>query len=158
MRLSPLGDVVGIDRVELSPTYPFDGAFDHAHPPETAPDSVEWTPAGLEDGQIDLGAQLEHSTNVVTYARVVVEADDDCTLHLSMGSDDGLAVLLDGERVFAHDVMRGLRPGQDEVEVALSKGRHHLLFKVTQGGGDFGLSVKARVYGTATVRQVAPGS
>jgi hypothetical protein len=71
-----------------------------------------------------------------------------------MGSDDGLAVFLGGRRVFAHDVMRGLKRGEDEVEVPLVAGRNEVLFKVTQGGGDFALAVEARVLGLGRVEQV----
>jgi lysophospholipase L1-like esterase len=156
IRLAPLGETVPIDSVALSPTYRFDQDFDSVHPPEQDPSTVEWTSAAFENDQIDLGAHYASASDVVAYARIVVEADEACAMHLSLGSDDGLAVFLDGKRVFAHDVMRGMRPGEDEVEVILSAGRHALLFKVTQGGGGFGLAVQARVYGTATVRQVAP--
>ncbi len=93
---------------------------------------------------------------MVAYARVVLEADRPTLLHLSMGSDDGLAVFAGGKRVFAHDVMRGLHPGEDEAEVPLATGRNELLFKVTQGGGDFALAVDAQVRGQGKVRQLAP--
>jgi hypothetical protein len=72
-----------------------------------------------------------------------------------MGSDDGLTVFLNGQRVFAHDVLRGLKPGEDETEVTLAAGRNELLFKVTQGGGQFALAVDAQVRGRGPVRQVA---
>jgi lysophospholipase L1-like esterase len=153
--ICPLGEAVAITTVALSPTYPFDNEFDRAHPPETDPGAVEWREVPFERGQIDLGASYTGASNVVAYARVGVEADADCALHLSMGSDDGLAVFLDGSRVFANDVMRSLRPGTDEVLVELTKGRHELLFKVTQGGGDFGLAVEAQVYGEGHVRSAA---
>jgi lysophospholipase L1-like esterase len=149
--ICPLGEAVPITTVALSPVYPFDNEFDRAHPPETDPGSVEWREARLEGGQIDLGAHYTGASNVVAYARVDVEADADCALHLSMGSDDGLAVFLDGHRVFANDVMRSLRPGTDELLIELTEGRHELLFKVTQGGGDFGLAVEAQVYGEGHV-------
>jgi lysophospholipase L1-like esterase len=149
--ICPLGEAVPITTVALSPAYPFDNEFDRAHPPETDPRSVEWKEARLVGGKIDLGAQYTGASNVVAYARVSVEADADCALHLSMGSDDGLAVFLDGSRVFAKDVLRGLRPGQDELLIELAEGRHELLFKVTQAGGDFGLAIEGQVYGTAHV-------
>jgi len=149
--ICPLGEVVPITTVALSPTYPFDNEFDLAHPPETDPRAVEWKEAPLGGGRIDLGEHYTGASNVVAYARVDVDADADCALHLSMGSDDGLAVFLDGTRVFANDVMRSLRPGTDELLVELTEGRHELLFKVTQGGGDFGLAVEAQVYGQGHV-------
>jgi hypothetical protein len=151
----PPGDRLPITTVELSPTYPLRG-FDTAWPPETDPASVEWTKAPFTEGSIDLGARYERSTQVVAYARVVLEAERACAVHLAMGSDDGLAVFRNGQRVFAHDVMRGLVPGEDEVDVGLLPGRNVLLFKVTQGGGDFALAVEARVRGRAQVRVVAP--
>jgi hypothetical protein len=88
--------------------------------------------------------------------RVVLEAERDALIHLAMGSDDGLAVFHRGRRVFAHDVMRSLKPAEDEVDVPLAAGRNELLFEVTQGGGDFALAVQAQVRGPAGVHQVAP--
>jgi lysophospholipase L1-like esterase len=155
--ICPLGPAVPIATVALSPTYPFDAEFDRAHPPETDPRAVQWREAAFAGGRIDLGAQYPGSSNVVAYARVGLEADADCALHLSMGSDDGLAVFLDGRRVFANDVRRPLRPGQDQLLVDLAKGRHQLLFKVTQEGGDFGLAAETQVLGTAHVRATAVG-
>jgi hypothetical protein len=152
--LRPQGDVVPIRSVDLSPTYPF-VSFDRTEPPETDPSAVKWTPAPFANGRIDLGAHHSGAYDVVAYARVVLRADRATTLHLAMGSDDGLAVFLRGKRVFAHDVARGLRPGEDDLELPLLAGRNELLFKVTQAGGDFGLAVTARVLGRGRVEQVA---
>ncbi len=151
--LRPQGGVVALGSVELSPTYPL-VTFDTPQPPETHPATVAWTSAPLVDGVVDIGARLTGSY-VVAYARVVLQADRATTLHLSMGSDDGLAVFLGGRRVFARDVMRALRKGEDELELPLAAGRNEVLFKVTQGGGDFALAFDARVLGRAKVEAVA---
>jgi lysophospholipase L1-like esterase len=152
--LRPQGEVVAIRSVELSPTYPLVN-FDEVQPPEIDAAEVAWTPAPFVDGGIDLGAHYSGAYDVVAYARVVLQADRATTLHLAMGSDDGLAVFLGGKRVFAHDVLRGLKRGEDEVEVPIVAGRNELLFKVTQAGGDFGLAVDARVRGLGRVQQIA---
>jgi hypothetical protein len=152
LALRPQGEVVPIRSVELSPTYPL-VSFDAAQPPETNPAGVAWTPAPFVDGRIDLGAHYSGSY-VVAYARVALQADRATTLHLAMGSDDGLAVFLRGQRVFAHDVQRPLKRGEDEVELPLVAGRNELLFKVTQAGGDFGLALDARVLGLGKVEQL----
>jgi lysophospholipase L1-like esterase len=149
--LLPPGLLLPITAVGLSPAYPLEG-FDTQYPPEKDPAAVAWTRAPFANGQIDLGPHFARSTQVVAYARVVLEADRACTLHLAMGSDDGLAVFANGRRVFAHDVLRSLKPGEDEAEVSLAAGRNDLLFKVTQAGGDFALAVEARVRGRAHVR------
>jgi len=155
VRLSVPGEVVPIPSVELSPLYPLE-TFDAPHPPEKDPASVAWTRVPLEDGQLDIGARFAGATNVVAYARVTLEADRAARLHLSLGSDDGLAVFAGGKRLLARDVMRGLKKGEDEVDVPLAAGRNEILFKVTQGGGGFALAVEAQVRGLGTVRPVAP--
>lgn len=151
--LRPQGEAVELSSAELSPVYPLT-SFDATQAPERDPAGVAWTAAPFVDGQIDLGARYTGAYDVVAYARVVLQADRPTTLRLSMGSDDGLAVFLRGSRVFAHDVMRSLKRGEDDVEVGLAAGRNELLFKVTQGGGDFGLAVDARVLGLGRVEQV----
>jgi lysophospholipase L1-like esterase len=155
VRLSVPGGSVPIPSVELSPLYPLE-SFDAPHPPEKDPTSVVWTRVPLEDGQLDIGARFAGATNVVAYARVTLEADRAALLHLSLGSDDGLAVFAGGRRMLARDVMRGLKKGEDEVDVPLAAGRNEILFKVTQGGGGFALAVEAQVRGLGTVRPVAP--
>jgi lysophospholipase L1-like esterase len=152
--LAAPGDRVEILSLELSPTYPFDDSFDAAHPPEQDPNSVTWTPAPVVNGQIDLAAHFTGASNVVSYALLVLEADRATTVHLALGSDDGVAVFLGGRRVFAHDVMRALHPGEDELDLPLAAGRNQVLFKVTQGGGGYGLAVDAQVRGKAKVHQV----
>jgi hypothetical protein len=147
------GEKVAIASGELSPAYPLE-SFDAALPPETAPKTVAWKPVVFEKGVLDLGKLLNAPTNVAAYVRVALEADSAATLHLALGSDDGLAVFVGGKRVFAHDVARSLKPGEDETEVPLAAGRNELLFKITQGAGDFGLAVEADVRGKAHVRQV----
>jgi lysophospholipase L1-like esterase len=153
LALRPQGPAVAIDSVELSPAYPL-VSFDAPQPPETDPARVAWTRAPFANGRIDLGAHHAGAYDVVAYARVALQADRATTLHLAMGSDDGLAVFQGGRRVFAHDVLRGLRPGDDEVELKLAPGRNELVFKVTQAGGGFGLAVEARVRGLGQVEQV----
>jgi hypothetical protein len=155
VRLTVPGAPVPIAAVALSPLYPL-GSFDTPHAPETNPDAVAWTRAPLADGQLDIGARFAGATEVAAYARVTFEADRATLLHLSLGSDDGLAVFAGGKRLLARDVMRGLRKGEDEVDVPLVAGRNEILFKVTQGGGGFALAVEAQVYGEGVVRVVEP--
>lgn len=71
---------VEIASVDLSPTYPYDPGkdFDKPYPPEieAEKDSVKWKKeVALDDnGGVDLGSVFGQPTNVVVYARVVLEA------------------------------------------------------------------------------------
>jgi lysophospholipase L1-like esterase len=149
------GERLAITSVEVSPAYPLAG-FDKAYPPEADPGSVAWKAVPFQNGVLDLGKALEGPTDVVSYARLRLDAASPCTLHLSMGSDDGLAVVVNGKRVFAHDVLRSLKAGEDETDVALARGPNDILFMVTQGAGDYALAVEAEVRGTTKVVQMPP--
>ena len=93
------------------------------------------------DGLVDLRARLDPSDNVCAYAFATfdwpADAPADAAAVLKLGSDDGLVVWLDGERVHEHDVMRALGVDQDQVTIRPRAGRNALLLKITQGGGDW---------------------
>ena len=67
-----------------------------------------------------------------------VRVDEPRDVVLSLGSDDGVKVWLNGIEVHADPARRGVAPGQDRVEVRLPRGRSLLLVKVVNGGGPAG--------------------
>ena len=146
--------------MDLSPAYPWaEAEFDKAYAPEieAEKDKVEWRKGAWLDanGMIELrqanqaaGLPVEHS---VVYARVILDAEADGKIHLSMGSDDGLAVFVNGKNVFRNNAMRALTADQDQADVDLVKGKNVLLFRVTQGGGGWSLQVKATGAGVKQV-------
>jgi alpha-galactosidase len=62
----------------------------------------------------------------------------DTSIALSLGSDDGIKVWLDGIPVFSHNIERGAAPGQEFLDLRLSAGTHQLLLKVANGQGPTG--------------------
>jgi len=154
------GAPIAITTVDLSPAYPWaEAEFDKAYAPEieAEKDKVEWRKGAWLDanGMIELrqanqaaGLPVEHS---VVYARVILDAEADGKIHLSMGSDDGLAVFVNGKNVFRNNAMRALTADQDQADVDLVKGKNVLLFRVTQGGGGWSLQVKATGAGVKQV-------
>lgn len=154
------GTPVELTVVDISPAYDWSGDdFAKAYAPELPDEkaAVEWkTGVKLDNGAINLLESVEKRENVAVYARVILKADSDCKLHLSMGSDDGLSVFVNGKEAFKHNVMRGMRRDEEKVVVDLVKGENELLFRVTQGMGDFGLQVAPTALGDAKVSQVVP--
>ena len=65
-------------------------------------------------------------------------------LELSLGSDDGLQVFLDGEMVFENRVDRGAAADQDRVKLSLSAGLHTVVLKIVNTGGIGGLYWQVR--------------
>ena len=60
-------------------------------------------------------------------------------LELSLGSDDGLQVFLDGNMVYENRVNRGAAAGQDQVKLQLSPGTHTVVLKIVNTGGIGGM-------------------
>ncbi len=143
---------VAISSLELAPPIPASGDFATRYQPETDPAAATWQRVPF-NGVLDFVQTFGQKENCVVYARLVLEADRDCVISLSMGSDDGLVVVANGAQVFANNAFRGVKPGEDAAEAKLVKGRNTLLFRVSQGSGGYGLAITTKVRGDARVTQ-----
>ena len=85
------------------------------------------------------GRPHEH---VVAYAYTTINRSQAGNMWLSLGSDDGVAVWLNGKLVHRNLVGRAVSPDADQVEVFMNAGENHLLVKVEQGTGDWGLCLR----------------
>ncbi len=119
-------------------------AFAEVFPPETEfvpgkayeGGSLGWTARPRwRDGAVVL---FEQTDFCAMYISRPVSAPRDTTLALSLGSDDGIKVWLDGRGVLEHDISRAVEPNQEELTLHLGKGEHRLLIKISNGQGDFG--------------------
>ena len=138
------------DKVSLGPwsvvgTLPAPGgdvakAFDHDYGPETGvqldqpvtPAKLPWRAAPeLADGQVHpLPAEVG-----VTYLFRTLHAPTARVLDVSLGSDDGVKVRLNGEQVLAKNVKRGAEPDQEQAQLRLQQGENQLLLKIVNTGG-----------------------
>ncbi len=64
-------------------------------------------------------------------------------VEVSLGSDDGFALFVNGERVSEREVPRGVLPDQDRAKINLRAGRNTLVLKIINTGGDGGYYFKA---------------
>ncbi len=92
-------------------------------------------------GRLDLNVTFEGQSTAwsAAYAHTYVFAPDDRTVLLVADSDDDLVALVNGQRVWVHDVARGLGRGRDTVTVRLGAGWNSLMLKPLNRGGGFGL-------------------
>lgn len=88
-------------------------------------------------GGIDLAEAVGLGGNRAAYLRAEVESPLAREVTLRAGSDDGLVVWVNGERVWAREVGRVFRAGEDEVRVRLRAGVNTLVFRVSQLGGEW---------------------
>jgi len=127
----------------LPKSVPAEKGFDHAFGPEKAVDlkkaygAVRWK---RQKKFVD-GVRQGLPTNVVgsTYLYRTITAAAPTKMTIYLGSDDGLAVWLNGKQVLERNVARGVVPGDDRVALGLAKGTNHLLLKVYNLRGGHGV-------------------
>jgi formylglycine-generating enzyme required for sulfatase activity len=73
-----------------------------------------------------------------TYLYRTITVGGDTSLTAGFGSDDGMELWLNGERLLSKNVPRGPGADQDVLELPLKKGVNHLLFKVHNQTGNHG--------------------
>ena len=148
-----------VEFLELSPVYPYDlsaADFDTRHPPETTPNSVRWQREAVVDRTVDLAKALHHPTKTVVYARLLLKAQSGGDIDLQLGSNDGVTVFVNGAKVLARNVSRGLQLGDENLVVPLRKGLNTLLFRVTQHELRHGLALRLAARGNLRVVQASP--
>jgi alpha-mannosidase len=91
-------------------------------------------------GGIDFLRVFPGSTDhAAAYAHAYLYAPEDRTVLLVMDSDDDLVAWLNGQRVWLHEIARGLRSGSDTVPVRLAAGWNSLLLEAVNRTGGFGV-------------------
>jgi dienelactone hydrolase len=79
---------------------------------------------------------------VAAYAFTTIDRPAAGKALLSLGSDDGVAVWLNGQRVHYNPAGRAVTPDEDQVEVDMLAGANSVLVKVEQGAGDWGFVLR----------------
>ncbi len=87
------------------------------------------------DGKLDLRRYLKPNQSNVAYAAAIIKCDKRTPAVLMLGSNDMIAVWLNGKRVFVHPDPRASGPDVDKIAVTLEKGENILLAKVQNVGG-----------------------
>ncbi len=120
----PYGHDFGPEKAALDPALRFGAQGGQA-----------WRYAGeFKDGELN---RLPGGVNVSYVARRLL-VPSRRKLELSLGSDDGLCVFVDGVERFSRRVERGLAKDQDRLELELERGEHLLVLKIVNTGGEAG--------------------
>jgi len=97
-----------------------------------------WTwQRSLGDGYLlDFNNEFGYNEDVVAYAFYSVWSPEEKIADMAIGSDDGIAVRVNGLQVWENDAYRPVNIGDDLIQyVILNPGWNGILFKVRQGGG-----------------------
>ena len=134
----------------LSPLYPTDEAmFRRLHlNPADVRSPVGYTPLPDQSPNAILDIELGEagkSDFTTRYLRGELISVESCNAHLSLGSDDGVTVWLNGKNVHENIVLRPARLGDDEIDIKLMRGRNVILFRVNNATGAFRLQARLKL-------------
>ena len=103
-----------------------------------------WRALSANESIIDLqkffaGGRVE---NCLAYACARINRKKEGEVFLSLGSDDGIKVWLNGKLVHRNPVARGVVLDEDKLVVNMKAGENILLLKIQQGSGGWGFAVR----------------
>ena len=95
-----------------------------------------WKKVSFPDGQVhDLKPHFTQHDNCICYLYRQLTVEADSKIRVSLGSDDGIMIFLNGKKVFLNDAFRPAAPDQDFVALDLKQGKNDLLLKISNVGG-----------------------
>jgi uncharacterized protein DUF4838 len=96
--------------------------------------TATWFAYSSPDEIINLDEAITKDPEVLAYAYCEINVPEDRACILSIGSNDGIRVWLNGEVVIESPAPRGLQRDQDLAPVVLQRGRNTLLLKIEEWG------------------------
>jgi hypothetical protein len=107
------------------------GSFDRGRLPDEpheAPSvAAGWRLVSASEGPLDLSTALDAKSDRTLYAGGRLHVEHGGRHYLLIGADDGVAVVVDGKRVFERDAARPQRDDDDLVALDLGPGDHTVL-------------------------------
>jgi HEAT repeat protein len=88
-------------------------------------------------GIVDYLPLFTPNETTACYAYAEVTAPEAKEIRLRSGSDDGIVIWLNGERIFGTNADRSLEVDKDNTEARLKAGKNTVLIKVLNGGGSW---------------------
>src|SRR5205814_7986412 len=152
-QLKQPGVIYSYRRTDPLPTSGEKESFNTIFPPENTPGGpfsafsmggklYDWKEVSTTDPKGIL--TMEVPANHDVYLTCVYDAASSGTAQLSVGSDDGIQVWLNGKKIHGNDIDRGCLPDKDRITVSLERGPNVRLFKVNNHGGPCGMEARLR--------------
>ena len=122
-------------------------------PPEIDNKKVQWSsiPDSISNKKIKFEEYFARQHSVI-YLRNEIHSPEQQKVYLSLGSDDGIKIWLNGKQIFAKNVKRACMPDEDKVEIELEKGWNDCLVKLTQATGGWSAAFRIMDEDTETIK------
>lgn len=97
-----------------------------------------------KQGELDFTAIFDPPVTSVAYAYCTIDAPRAQQVTALLGSNDGARIWCNGEMVYHFHGKRSLIPDEDEIVLNLQEGRNHILIRVEQWKGAWGLAFRLK--------------
>ena len=105
---------------------------------------TKWKAITLQDGELN---SLDLPANAALYLVRTITVSRPCSLDVSLGSDDGIQVWHNGERVLAKQILRAVAANQEKIQLQLKAGENRLVVKIDNTAGPSGFYFDAKFPG-----------
>ncbi len=110
-----------------------------------------WQQHKDSDSIINLDNAISKESYVMAYAYTEIEVDKEGTYILSLGTNDGGQMWINGKMVWEHPVARGCKPDDDLIPVILNKGKNRLMLKIEEMGNRWEFCVRFLPFNISTL-------
>jgi len=100
---------------------------------------LNWNQIDGLDSIIEFNKMVKPDTNSVVYVLEIIQMENPETRILSIGSDDGIMIWLNGDTLLNSHKGRRILPFDDVLTLSLKKGVNTFLYKIDQTTGGWGL-------------------
>lgn len=104
--------------------------------------TLTWFEYTSPDSTVNLDKAVSKRSFVVAYAYKELAAEKEGTYILSLGTNDGGRLWINGVEVWDYPGARGLKADEDLIPVFLKKGKNKILLKVEERGNNWGFAVR----------------
>ena len=101
-----------------------------------------WFEFTSPDSIINLDEVISKRRHVAAYAYKEIYTEEEGTFILSLGTNDGGRLWLNGIEIWDYPGARGVTPDEDLIPVVLKKGKNKILLKVEERGKSWGFCVR----------------
>ena len=130
-------------------------AFANAKPGDTVTTAegktLTWTVYRTPKNAVNLLHAVGNYQEAVCYAFCLLESDGGGEGEILVGSDDGVVIFFNGQRVHTQPVRRPIVVDEDKVAVSLHPGKNRCLIKVSNGLQDWALTTRVLPHTRAVI-------
>ena len=105
-------------------------------------ETLTWTVYRSKKSIISLLDAVGNHQEAICYVFCLLESNMDGDGEILVGSDDGVVVFLNDQRIHTQRVRRPLVSDEDRVPISLRRGKNRCLIKVSNGSGNWALTTR----------------